>query len=370
VRPRHVGKVRAALAGLGAFLVVFGLLLRFYAAPRLVAAPAGLNLTITLMDPHASYFDQSALVTRRDVPITYVVTIRGDASASTASIAVWDVFTVLEDLQRNIQLIATYQRSAFDRHTGELTNCCGASLNDDTQVRQYGLGVVFWPIGTQKTTYLVYDTNTERAWPATYDGAQEVQGLLTYRFTQLIPATVVQNLPGVPTALLGIPGKSVNVVASRTYQASNTFWVDPRTGVPIDVEERIVSVLHGPGGRGSLMVAQGDLVMTPGSQRSLAALATRNAGQITIVKVTGPLGSLALGFLLILLSGTPLPRLLARRLLRQVPAILATMPVMGGPESVNAGLLARSAHLERTEPPAGPADASAGRARSTRTPRR
>jgi hypothetical protein len=344
--------------------------LRFYAAPRLVAAPAGLNLTITLADPHASYFDQSALVTRRDVPLSYVVTIRGDASASTASIAVWDVFTVLEDLQRNIQLIATYQRSAFNRHTGELTNCCGASLNDNTQVRQYGLGVVFWPIGTQKTTYLVYDTNTERAWPATYDGAQLVQGLLTYRFTQLIPATVVQDLPGVPTALLGIPGKSVNVVASRTYQATNTFWVDPRTGVPIDVEEQIVSIVHGPGGRGSLMVAQGDLAMTPASQRSLAALSNRNAASITTVTVTGPLASLGLGFLLTLASGLALPRMLARRLLRLVAAILAMMPVMGGPESVNAGVLARSAGDERTAPPAGPPGASARRAGSTRTPRR
>src|SRR2546430_4845474 len=197
------GWIRPVLAGLGAFLLVFGLLLRLYVAPRLIAAPAGFYFVVTLADSHASYFDESALTTRRHVTLTYTDTIRGDAGAGTGTIAVWDQFTVLADRRRHVQLIATYQRSAFNRRTGELTNCCGASVNDDTQVRQDGIGVVFWPIGTRQTTYQVYDTNTERAWPAAYSGTAYVQGLLTYRFTQRIPVTVVQQIPGVPTALLG-----------------------------------------------------------------------------------------------------------------------------------------------------------------------
>ena len=130
--------------------------------------------------------------------------------------------------------------------------------------------MVFWPIGTRPTTYQVYDTNTERAWPATYRGTAVVQGLSTYVFTQRIPATVVQQLPGVPTSLLDLPGPSRNVVADRTFQAVNTFWVDPRTGVPVNAEERILSVLYAPGGRGQLVVASADLTMTPASQRWLA----------------------------------------------------------------------------------------------------
>jgi hypothetical protein len=304
-----MGRIRVTLVGLGAFLIIAGLLLRFYAAPRLIAAPAGFYSTVTLTDPHASYFDQRALTTRRDVTLTYNDTIRGDAAASTGTIAVWDSFTVLEDLKRNIQLIATYQRSAFDRRTGELTNSHGASINDDTRVRQYGIGVVFWPIGTQKTTYQVYDTNTERAWPAAYSGTATVQGLLTYRFTQHVPVTVVQQLQGVPASLLGLPGPSRNIVADRTFQASNTFWVDPRTGVPVSARERILSVLHGPGGKGSLMVASASLTMIPASQRSLAAVARQNAASITTVSKTGPLGGILLGVLLILAGTIPVRRL-------------------------------------------------------------
>jgi hypothetical protein len=317
--PKGGALLRPVVAGLGAFLMVFGLLLRFYVAPRLIAAPAGFNIMISLVAPHASYFDESALTTRRDATLTYNETIRGDASASTGTIAVWDQFTVLEDLTRNVQLIATFQRSVFNRRTGELTNCCGASLNDDTHVRQNGIGVAFWPLGTQKSTYQVYDTNTERAWPAAYSGTEVVQGLLTYRFTQRIPVTVVQQMPGVPTSLLGLPGPSRNVVADRTFQASITFWVDPRTGVPVKAEERILSVLLGPGGKGRLTVADADLTMTPASQRALAVVARQNAANITTLQQTGPVGGLVLGFLLVLAGTVPFRRL-RRRARRNPPS--------------------------------------------------
>ena len=318
-RPAGGGWLRPVLAGLGAFGMVFGLLLRLYVAPQLIAAPAGFYMVVTLADPHASYFDQRALTIRRDVTLTYSDTIRGDAGAGTGTIAVWDQFTVLQDLKRHNQLISTYQRSAFDRRTGELTNCCGASVNDDTRVRQDGIGVVFWPIGTRPATYQVYDTNTERAWPAAYGGTAHVQGLLTYRFTQRIPATVVQQIPGVPTSLLGLRGPSRTVVANRTFQAISTFWVDPRTGVPVSVEERILSVLHAPGGQGRLMVANADLAMTPASQRALVALARQNAAAITTLRQRGPLAGLVLGLVLLLAGTVPLrwpPRVPLRRRVR------------------------------------------------------
>ena len=296
-------RLRRVLAGLGAFLVVSGLMLRFYAAPRLIAAPADFYATVTLADPHASYFDEGALLTRRNATLTFTNTIRGDAAAATGTLAVWDQFTVLADEVHHVQVISTFQRSVFNRRTGELSTCCGASVNDDTRVRQDGINVVFWPIGTRKTTYQVYDTNTERAWPAAYSGTGAIEGITVYRFTQHIPVTVVQQMPGTPTVLLGVPGPSRNVVANRTFQANNTFWVDPRTGVPIDVEEQITSVVVGPGGRGHLTAVSADLKMTRDSQHLLAGVAQKNAAMIRTVRLTGPTAGVALG-LLFLLAGT------------------------------------------------------------------
>jgi hypothetical protein len=304
---RGNGRGRLVLAGTGAFLLAFGLLLRFYAAPRLIAAPANLYQTDTLLAPHASYFDEGSLTTRRDVTLTYTLTIRGDPGAGTSTTAVWDSFAALADLKHGVQVNSTYQRAVFNRRTGQLLNCCGAAVNDDTRVRQHGIGL-FWPIGVRKATYQVFDVNAESAWPATYSGTADVQGIMTYRFVQHIPPTQVAQTAGVPSSLLGLRGKVSNVVADRYYQADNTFWVDPRTGVLIDIEQRILSVLRGPGGQGKLVVADADLKMSGSSIRQLAALASKNAASIATLRETGPLGGGILGLILIVAATIPFRR--------------------------------------------------------------
>lgn len=294
------GRLRPVVAGIGAFLVVAGLFLRFYAAPRLVAAPTSLYQTDTLVAHGASYFNEGTLTTQSGATLTYTVTIRGDPAASNGQTAVWDEFDSLADPEHQVIVQSTYQRAAFNRRTGALSSCCGAALNDDTRNRPTGIGL-FWPIGTAKTTYQVFDTNTGRSWPATYAGQARDEGVLTYRFVQHIPATLVQQMPGVPDSLLGLHG-SGNVVANRYYQADVTYWVDPRTGVLVDQQERGLSVLRGPTGQGQLTVAHFDLRMTAASRRALAAEASRNAAQIAMVRLTGPLGGVVLGLILLLLS--------------------------------------------------------------------
>ena len=304
---RGKGLGRLVLAGTGAFLVAFGLLLRFYAAPRLIAAPVDFYETDTLLATGASYFDQGALTTRHGVTLTYTLTIRGDPGASTGTVAVWDSFAALADRQHGVQVNSIYQRAVFNRRTGQLLDCCGAAVNDDTRVRQHGIGL-FWPIGTRKTTYQVFDVNAQSAWPASYTGTASVQGIMTYRFVQHIPPTVVAQLAGVPSSLLGLHGKQGNVVADRYYQADNTFWVDPRTGVPIDIEQRVLSTLRGRGGRGELVVADMDLKMSGSSSRQMAALASKNAASIATLQRTGPLGASLLGIVLILAAVIPFRR--------------------------------------------------------------
>jgi hypothetical protein len=98
---------------------------------------------------------------------------------------------------------------------------------------------------------------------------------------QHIPATLVQQMPGVPASLLGLSGGSL--VANRYYQADVTYWVDPRTGVLIDQQEKGVSYLHGPTGQGYLTVADFNLRMTDASSRALAA-------QMTLIRLTAPGG--------------------------------------------------------------------------------
>ncbi|HEX6453668.1 MAG TPA: DUF3068 domain-containing protein [Trebonia sp.] len=297
---RSAGPLRYTLAGLGAFAITVGLLFRFYAAHALITAPPGFYGTQVLSDDRATYFDQATLTTKTKATLTDVNTIRGDVAAATGSTVTWDSYSYIWDPKTHVTLSTTYQRAVFNSRTGEMVDCCGAAINDDPRIRQYGVSGLFWPIGTQKTTYTLYDTSTDRAWPAVYRGTAVVQGILTYKYTQHIPATVVQKMPGIPMSILGIPGASYTVTANRTYQADNTFWIDPRTGVPVNVEEKVSSALHDPADLGSLTVVSADFKMSPSSQASLAAVANHSAAQIAQLREIGPLAGVILGVLLLL----------------------------------------------------------------------
>ena len=298
------GRLSVVLLGVGAFLVVAAALLRFYAAPQLIAAPNDVYETDTLVSPHASYFDEGALVTWHDVRLTYTLTIRGDQRASSGKIAVWDSFASLADPKLHNVINSVYQRSAFNRRTGQMVQCCGASVNDSTQIKQQGIGL-FWPIGTKKQTYTVFDNNSMKSWPAHYVGEVKDTGVQTYEFTQHVPATVSDVMTGVPTSLLGIKGPSRNVVANRYYTADNTFWVDPRTGVLVDEEVKAQSYLTATNGQGRLNAVSLDLRMTPGSRHSLADQANKNAQSITVLSVLGPLALGVLGIILLVLALAP-----------------------------------------------------------------
>jgi Porin PorA len=298
------GQLRVVLLGLGAFLVVVAALLRFYAAPQLIAAPDDVYETDTLVSPHSSYFDEGQLVTWRDVRLTYTLTIRGDQRASSGKIAVWDSFASLADPKLHNVVNSVYQRSAFNRRTGQLVDCCGASVNNSTQIKQTGIGL-FWPIGTKKQTYTVFDNNSMKSWPAHYAGEAKDTGVQTYKFTQHVPATRVDVMTGVPTSLLHISGPSRNVVAYRYYEADNTFWVDPRTGVLVDEEVKAQSYLTAANGQGKLTAVNLDLRMSPASRHSLADQANKNATSITTLSVLGPLALGVLGIILLLAATSP-----------------------------------------------------------------
>jgi hypothetical protein len=298
------GQLRVVLLGLGAFLVVVAVLLKFYAAPQLIAAPDDVYETDTLVSPHSSYFDEGQLVTWRDVRLTYTLTIRGDQRASSNKIAVWDSFASLADPKLHNIVNSVYQRSAFDRRTGQMVACCGASVNDSTQIKQTGIGL-FWPIGTKQQTYTVFDNNSMKSWPAHYVGEAKDTGVQTYKFTQHVPATRVDVMTGVPTSLLHIPGPSRNVVAYRYYAADNTFWVDPRTGVLVDEEVKAQSYLTAANGQGQLAAVNLDLRMDPASRHSLADQANKNAASITMISVLGPLALGVLGIILLLAATSP-----------------------------------------------------------------
>lgn len=286
------------LLGIGAFLIVFAPLLRWQVADKLVQAPADQYSVTKLSAPNAQYFSMRDLkVLTGTLDIT--VTTRGDVKESTDDHVVWDQFTNASDVTNNNPRISMTQfRSAFNKYNGQGVTCCGTSVDNGEGAQPVQLqGQVFlFPFGVEKKTYPVFNTDTRKAYDATFAGEDEVNGLHVYKFTQKIPPTVTDTLSA-PASVLGMKGTG-DIQVNRVYDGVNTFWVEPTTGVPVKQEQQRHEVLKTSDGveRSPAFIATASF--TPDTVSGLVQTARDNMSQITLVKTTIPLVSLILGLAL------------------------------------------------------------------------
>jgi len=292
---RVVGLVAA---GLGTFLLVSGLLLRFYVAGQVVKFPLNEYQVTRLEGNNVTYFSPSLLTDVPGATMRVTRTIEGDVAAGTSSRAVWTQFSYAYDATHGVAYKALTQRSAFDRRTGALIGCCGETVGAYTG-RQSGLAFT-WPIGTKQRSYQIFDTTLLKPVPVQFAGQENVDGLAAYRFVERVPAQRFskQKLPG---SLVGLHGQPT-VTLDEYYQAASTYWVDPVTGAVLDINENQKITLRDSGGVQRLVLFQGDLQMTPQSVlKSIRSEHGRRAG-IKAITLTIPLG-LGLAGAVILAAG-------------------------------------------------------------------
>src|SRR5215469_6618271 len=148
------------LTGLGAFFLVLALLLRLYLPGQVIKWPLNEYQVLTLTGHDVTYFNQGMLRLLTGVTVQATTTVEGDVAAGTSGMAVWNEFTAIEDVSNNQPIQYVNQRSAFSRRSGLIVDCCGAYVSitnvGTTDGRQAGLTYV-WPIGTQPTTYEMFD---------------------------------------------------------------------------------------------------------------------------------------------------------------------------------------------------------------------
>lgn len=231
----------AIIMGVGAFLLVLGLLLKFYAYPQLAVVPLDQNTRQVVQDPNATFFDADN-VEPGGGELTTVATVIGNPSASEQAsdetgrdLAVWELGQKSDNNDDDMPMTASQETVVFDRHTGEAVNCCGESLNGQ-EIQHKGL-VVKFPFDAQPSNdYQWWDGTTQQAYPVTYEATEELQGMEVYKYTMEVPLTkyMQQDLPG---RLFGGDAKAPAVTADRYYSNKRTFWVDPVTGVVLDRTE-------------------------------------------------------------------------------------------------------------------------------------
>ncbi|TDD36614.1 DUF3068 domain-containing protein [Actinomadura sp. KC06] len=296
---RQVGLI---LIGLGAFFLTLAPLVRFYVADRVVVAPLNRYEVTRLESKNSTYFDEAQLKLKTGVTLLAKNTVRGDVRANTDDdLAVWDSTTNIYDTadpDKPIQIQGF--RIAFDRRTARLVNCCGAHVDGNGGVRMSGYGLLFPIANVEKRDYDFYDMTTKQTAPMRFNAVEEVQGLSAYRYTQAVPLTKTSALDvKLPARMLGLPAKAGDQKVDRYAEAYNTVWVDPRTGIPVKHRKNIRNTLRTPDGKGSMIVAQADLVTIGKDQRSLVDMANGKALQINSVRVYVPGAAILIGLTLL-----------------------------------------------------------------------
>ena len=299
------GVIGVILAGLGAFLILVAILLPTWVAGQVVKFPLNEYETATLTAANASYFSVPSLSEKSGVTMEATYTIKGDASKGNSSTAVWNEYSYVYDLTNHQPVQEMTRTFAFDRRSGQLVNCCGASLNGNTKIRQNGLVGYVFPMGTQKQTYQVYDTTLQRPMPFTYSGTTTVDGVQAYEFVENVPPVQIATQP-VPGSFVG--SSAALVAAPEFDQLHLIYYVDPETGALLNVNENQTLSLHNPTtGAVALVLFSADLIATPASVHQIVGLDSSGRNELALLKTILPL-ALGIAGAVALLAGLFLGR--------------------------------------------------------------
>ncbi|MPQ97016.1 DUF3068 domain-containing protein [Modestobacter sp. I12A-02628] len=294
MRGRAVGLV---LLGLGTFMLVAALAVRFVLVPELVKVDLDQSATPTAIADDLTYFDLGTLQPVTNDEGRANQTVQGDPNAPEADpdTAVWSSGTSILSSRGDI-LTTTEFRVCLDRRTAEAVGNCGSASVDGEPADIQGLTITF-PIGTEQRDYTWFNSTVGQSFPARYEGEDTVQGLDVYRFVTEVPATTIRQ-EEVPAALAGAPGDG-NVTADVVYSNVRTMLVEPTTGVIISATESPNVVFQGPDGETGITYLSGDFTANEQTVATQVDLASDKRDQIRAVTTTAPIALGVLGLLLL-----------------------------------------------------------------------
>jgi hypothetical protein len=304
MRGRAIGLV---LLGLGAFLLAGALAVRLFLEPALVKYPLDQTASPTAQGTDVSFFNIAEQEQLEGLRADVRQQVQGDPSSEAAGddVAVWNFGSTITGEDGTLLNAGTY-RVCIDRREAVAVDCEVDHVDYDDDVAVEGLTLTF-PFGTEQKDYDVFNSTTRQAFPATFEGVEELGGLEVYRFQMSIPDTVVRELD-VPASFAGSDEEGT-VTAEVVYSNERTIWVEPLSGVIVTSEESPDTVLRGPEGTTGATILAGTFA---GSEQTIADGVERAEdirGQISMVKTVLPLTMAVVGLLLVVLGAV----LVARR---------------------------------------------------------
>jgi Porin PorA len=254
------------IIGLGAALLIAALLLSTYTTSRITKIPLTIDATLVSVG-RGKALDSASLsgdhvVVKPDEPLVsqQQITVENPSNADVVTLQVGT--SVRTEKQKDsglllamVDLVTLNRKTAMavsdDTHAGGSIQRPRA-FNDEnpptsTPLRHTGLSYRF-PFHTERKTYQYFDPIAQKAFEASFDQQDDVNGLATYRFTQNIgynsegkladPVEYPSLLTGREDARIttsakmwGVPGDpDEQITMTRYYAVQRTMWVDPVTG--------------------------------------------------------------------------------------------------------------------------------------------
>ena len=257
---RHAASLM--LAALAVACAASAVIIGWRIAGRVTERPLGGHETAVLTAVGASYLSPTTLTEVTGASITVTDTITPVASTDYPGLAIWDVRTSTVDTTTHQQLVPMSRTVVFDRTTAQLVNCCGGNINGDAFIPQAGIAGWAFPVGTRKQAYDVFDTVLDKPEPVRYSGTEMIDGIAAYQFSQ--------DITGAKAGFSALSSKDPEL-----YSMHRVYWVDPQTGMLIDMAENEDLYLANPT-TGSVVthLFRADLHAT---SASIAALASQDA---------------------------------------------------------------------------------------------
>jgi hypothetical protein len=277
----------------------------------------------TLFDPAALASGNLAAAVKTGLPATVAETVRVQQTSGNTALA-QDTRTLTVAGRTVGQTVSPY---ALDRKTLAATGSHPASW---TVTPATGL-TVSWPLGAKQHDYTgwVYQTGTT----ATLKYVRQVQqgGINTYEYRATVPATPIKNpqllatMPkSLPASLLpklsaaglispaaaasfakAFPG-ATSVPLAYTYQATNTYYVAPATGLVVNLSNNETEMAGVTLPNGTFVPVLPVLAYTyhagPASLAAAVNDANNGSSAMTAWGVTAPIAAAAAGFALVLLA--------------------------------------------------------------------
>ena len=325
-------KTRIACAVVGVLSLIAAALMAWWITPSYVARiPSGKDLSRnyqgtfqTLLDPHALASGNLLQAIKQNVPMTVAQDVKAQSTSGNTAL--------MSDSRTTQAAGATVEQTkwqyAVDRQSLEAVSSHPSSW---IVVPAKGLTVSF-PFGAQKKNYTGWVPETQTTTTLNYLRSEQKQGITTYVYEgkvgltkmvdQQILATLPKQLPGsllkllasagnLPAALAGqltqlLPQLPAEVPMAYLFQDDSTFWVDPDTGLVIDVhrnQQRVAAIALPNGATVPLIPAVAVTYQdTAASSQAAADDARHGSTVISWLGVWLPIILLVLGVVLLALA--------------------------------------------------------------------